>query len=213
MPTDTHMPGTELVLETGIAPLDPGTDPVANTLRHDQATRTPCPGLALQVLLERRVPARVDIDRRDMAKAFAHPVDLAGVIGRVHEIVEVGHARGTHRRKTDRHLAVMDRCRGHDGAHRHAAIGRVEMQLVANPADEEAFGVLLGPMIAGARRSSSICPSFMPSNCRSGRPATDSFATSSPLRGRLRLRFGVFADFGFGAGFSRPSIAVESRET
>ncbi len=41
------MAGAELVLETGIAPLDPGTDPVANTLRHDETAHAQCPGLVL----------------------------------------------------------------------------------------------------------------------------------------------------------------------
>ena len=62
------MTGTELVLETGIGPLDTGTDPVANALWHDEATHAPCPGLALQVLLEGRVAARVDIDQQNMAE-------------------------------------------------------------------------------------------------------------------------------------------------
>ena len=51
----------------------------------------------------------------------------------------------------------------------------------------------------------------MPPDWRSRRPG--SLSASSPLRGRPRLRFGFFAAAGFGAGFSRPSIAVESRET
>ena len=56
--------------------------------------------------------------------------------------------------------------------------------------------------IAGGR-SASIC----------GRLSSQTFQCSSPLRGRprLRRRFG-FAAFGFGAAFSRASIAVASRE-
>ena len=59
-------------------------------------------------------------------------------------------------------------------------------------------------------RSASICGRLIVS-CRSSR--LGSFACSSPLRGRprLRRRFG-FAAFGFGDGFSRASIAVASRE-
>ncbi len=90
---DTHMAGAELVLEAGVDPLDPGTDPVANTLWHDKTGHTPCPGLVLQVLLELLVTTRVDINQRDMAKTLAHPVDLAGITGRVHEVIEVGRRR------------------------------------------------------------------------------------------------------------------------
>ena len=47
-------------------------------------------------------------------------------------------------------------------------------------------------------------------SCRSSR--LGSFARASPLRGRPRLRRFGFAAFGFGAAFSRASIAVASRE-
>ena len=71
-----------------------------------------------------------------------------------------------------------------------------------------ALGVALGADIAGPRRSASICGRLIVS-CRSSR--LGSFARASPLRGRprLRRRFGFAA---FGAGFSRASIAVASRE-
>ena len=74
-----------------------------------------------------------------------------------------------------------------------------------------ALGVaLLVPTSQALGRSASICGRLIVS-CRSSR--LGSFACSSPLRGRprLRRRFG-FAAFGFGAGFSRASIAVASRE-
>ena len=58
-------------------------------------------------------------------------------------------------------------------------------------------------------RSASICGRLIVS-CRSSR--LGSFARASPLRGRPRLRRFGFAAFGFGAGFSRASIAVASRE-
>ena len=58
-------------------------------------------------------------------------------------------------------------------------------------------------------RSASICGRLIVS-CRSSR--LGSFARASPLRGRPRLRRFGFAAFGFGAAFSRASIAVASRE-
>ena len=73
-----------------------------------------------------------------------------------------------------------------------------------------ALGVALAADIAGPRqRSASICGRLIVS-CRSSR--LGSFARASPLRGRPRLRRFGFAAFGFGAGFSRASIAVASRE-
>ena len=78
-----------------------------------------------------------------------------------------------------------------------------DVQLVPDPGGGMALGVALGADIAGPHRSASICGRFIVS-CRSSR--LGSFACSSPLRGRprLRRRFG-FAAFGFGAGFSRAS--------
>ena len=73
-----------------------------------------------------------------------------------------------------------------------------------------ALALRLVPTSQALGRSASICGRLIVS-CRSSR--LGSFARASPLRGRprLRRRFG-FAAFGFGAGFSRASIAVASRE-
>ena len=79
---DADMAPAELVLEAGVGPLDTGTDPETHAPGVDMARRTPGPGLPVQLLLEFLVPARVDVDDRNMAKAFACLVDLPGVIGR-----------------------------------------------------------------------------------------------------------------------------------
>ena len=71
------------------------------------------------------------------------------------------------------------------------------------------FALRLVPTSQALGRSASICGRLIVS-CRSSRLA--SFARSSPLRGRPRLRCFGFAPFGFGRGFSRASIAVASRE-
>ena len=94
----------------------------------------------------------------------------------------------------------------HDAADGDPAIGRVDVQLVPDPGGM-APGVALVPTSLG--RSASICGRLIVS-CRSSR--LGSFACSSPLRGRPRLRRFGFAAFGFGAAFSRASIAVASRE-
>ncbi len=111
-----RMPNISLA---GVGPLDTGPDPEPHGLGIDMAYCTPGPGLPVPLLLEVLVPARIDIDDRNMAKPFAHLVDLPGIIGRVHEIVEIGHTPGGHHRQRDRDLAVMDGCRGEDGPQRH----------------------------------------------------------------------------------------------
>ena len=103
------MAPTELVFEAGVGSLDTGPDPKMHAPGIDMAGRTPSSGFPVPLLLEILVPARVDIDDRNMAKAFTHLVDLPGVIGNVHEIVEVRHTPGGYHRQRDRDLAVMDR--------------------------------------------------------------------------------------------------------
>ena len=116
MSADPDMAPAELILETGVGPLDTGTDPEPQAFGTDIACHPPGPGFPVQLLLENLVPARVDIDDRNMAKAFTHLVDPPGVISSVHEIVEVGHTPGGHHRQRDCDLAVMDRCRSENGA-------------------------------------------------------------------------------------------------
>ncbi len=85
-------------------------------------------------------------------RPFARPADPFRVMGRVHGIVETGHASGGDLRQGDRDLAVMDRGRGQDGAHRHAAIGRVKVKPASSPTDREALGVPPCAVAAGFRQ-------------------------------------------------------------
>ncbi len=52
----------------GVGPLDTGPDPEPHGLGIDRAYCTPGPGLPVSLLLEVLVPARIDIDDRNMAK-------------------------------------------------------------------------------------------------------------------------------------------------
>src|SRR5207344_3168685 len=63
----------------------------------------------------------------------------------VHEIVEIGDAAGRDGRQRDRHLAVVQRGGGQKARYRNVAVGRVDVQLVADPARLVALGITLGP--------------------------------------------------------------------
>ena len=153
VPANPNTAPVELVLEAGVGPFDTAADPVTHAPGIDMACRTPGPGLLIPPLLEILVPARVDMDDRNMAKAFTHLGCLPGVIGSVHEIIEVGHTPGGgHRRQRNRDLAVMDGCVREDGTQRYTAVCRIEMQLVAPPGLQEPLRVLLRPVIAGLRQ-------------------------------------------------------------
>ncbi len=145
MSADADMAPATLILEAGVGPLDTGPDPDPHGLGIDMAYCTPVPGLPVSRLLEVLVPARIDIDDRHMAKPFTHLVDLPGIIGRVHEIVEIGHTPGGHHRQRDRDLAVMDGCRGENGPQRHPAVCCVDRQLVTAPSLQDPLAVFFAP--------------------------------------------------------------------
>ena len=71
MSANPDLAPAELVLEAGIGLLDSGADPESHAAWFDMAGRT----ATGQLLLELPLPARVDIDDRNMAKAFACLVD------------------------------------------------------------------------------------------------------------------------------------------
>ena len=104
----------------------------------------------------------------------------------------------------------MDGGRGEDGAERHAAVGRVDVELVARQVSRTPRAFLFVSRSQAFGRSSSIASRLMPFACRSRRESA--FGLSSPLRGRPGRRFGVSV-FGFAVAAFRLSMAVESRDT
>jgi hypothetical protein len=116
--------------------------------------------------------------------------DLGYIIGAVHQVVEVGHTAGGHRRQRDRNLAVVQRSGGQHGADRQIAIGYIEMQLVADPADRMALGVATAMLIerlAVDKQLRRLCgwehPGELPSEATFSRAFAE-FARSA-LPGRL----------------------------
>ncbi len=146
-----YMAGAELVLEPGIGPLDGGTDAVSDGSGIGMAGSAPGPGLSVPGLLEGLVPSGVGVDERDVAEPFADLVYLARIIGGVHEVVEVHDPPCGHGGQGDGSLGVMDGGRSEDGAERHAAVGRVDMELVSPPSLQHAPGVPLCPPVAELR--------------------------------------------------------------
>ena len=57
MSADPDMAPAELILETGVGPLDTGTDPEPQAFGTDIACHPPGPGFPVQLLLENLVPA------------------------------------------------------------------------------------------------------------------------------------------------------------
>lgn len=103
-----------------------------------------------------------------------------------------------------------------DETDRNGAIGRIDVQLVADPSLLMSLGVALAADIA---RAPKVLDHLRPGSSPAGaQTARGSFGgRCSPLRGGggvggPRLRFGWAGCGGFGVRFSPPSIDIESRE-
>ena len=84
-----------------------------------------------------------------MAERLALGVNGGGVIGGVHEIVEIGDARAGHGHQGNGDLTVVNGGRGQHAGDGDLAAGDVDMQLVADPGLLVALAVFLGADIAG----------------------------------------------------------------
>src|SRR4029077_7734359 len=85
------------------------------------------------------------VDDRHVTESMAPLRDLRRIIGAVHQVVETGHPLGGQRCKRDCPLAVGQRGGGQKARYRNVAVGRVDVQLVADPARLVALGITLGP--------------------------------------------------------------------
>src|SRR4029077_17617800 len=85
------------------------------------------------------------VDDRHVTESMAPLRDLRRIIGAVPQGVAPGHPLGGQRCKRDCHLAVVQRGGGQKARYRNVAVGRVDVQLVADPARLVALGITLGP--------------------------------------------------------------------
>ena len=84
-----------------------------------------------------------------MSERLAVRSDLGGIIGRVHQVIQVGDPGRSHGGQRNRDLAVIHRGRGQDTTERNPAVARVDMQFVADPGFFISLGVAFGADITG----------------------------------------------------------------
>src|SRR5271168_4649153 len=92
--------------------------------------------------------AEVAIDDRHMAERLSVVMNSGGVVGRIHQIVEIGDAGAGHGHQGNGDLTVVDGSRGQHAGDRDLAAGDVEMQFVAVPGFLVALAVFLAADIA-----------------------------------------------------------------
>ena len=148
--------------------------------------------------------AKVAVDDRSMAERLALVMDGGGVVGGIHEIVEIGDAGAGHGHQGNGDLTVVDGGRGQHAGDRDLAAGHVEVEFVPGPGLLVALAVFLAADSQAVGRSASIWPRFCVA-CRSRRVGSG-LGRCSSLRGRPRLRGGEGLSGGGGSPF--PSLAV-----
>ena len=84
-----------------------------------------------------------------MAQRPALVVDRGGVVGRVHEIVEIRDAGARHGHQGNGDLAVVDAGRGQHAGDRDLAAGHVDVEFVPGPGLFVALAVFLAADVAG----------------------------------------------------------------
>ena len=120
----------KIVLEVGEGALGGASLLIAYLLGRTQADPLPPPGLGADSRFAGGV-SRMGLDQGNVAERAARGPDLRGVVGRIHQIVEVGHPACRHGRQRDRRLAVVQAGRGQQRGDRDVAVGHVQVQLVA----------------------------------------------------------------------------------
>src|SRR5271154_3594167 len=146
---DTEKSGTELVFQTGVDAFVHGgeiLDPVVEVGDVDELEAL---DLAAPFGLALVVGAKVAVDDGGVAERPALIVDGGGVVGGVHEIVEIGDAGAGHGHQGNGDLAVVDGGRGQHAGDRDLAAGHVDVEFVPGPGLFVALAVFLAADVAG----------------------------------------------------------------
>src|SRR5271165_6020767 len=99
--------------------------------------------------LDLMLGAKVAVDDRRVAERTAVVMNGGGVVGGVHEIVEIGNPRAGHGHQGNGDLTVVNGVRSQHAGDGDLAASDVDMQLVADPGFLVALAVFLGADIAG----------------------------------------------------------------
>src|SRR5271165_326478 len=149
---DAEKSGAELVFQTGVDAFGHGAEIVDQVVEVGHVDELQALDLAAPFGLALVVGAKVAVDDGGVAERPALGVDRGGVVGGVHEIVEIGDAGARHSHQGDGDLAVVDGGRGQYAGDRDLAAGHVDVEFVPGPGLFVALAVFLAADVAGGRQ-------------------------------------------------------------
>src|SRR5271166_560185 len=146
---DAEKSGAELVFQTGVDAVGHGAEIVDQVVEGGHVDELVALDLAAPFGLAFVVGAKVPVDDGGVAERPALVVDRGGVVGGVHEIVEIGDAGARHGHQGNGDLAVVDGGRGQHAGDRDLAAGHVDVEFVPGPGLFVALAVFLAADVAG----------------------------------------------------------------
>src|SRR5271165_3439784 len=146
---DAEKSGAELVFQTSVDGFGHGAEIVDQVVEVGHVDELQALDLAAAFGLGLVVGAKVAVDDGGVAERPALVVDRGGVVGGVHEIVEIGDAGAGHGHQGNGDLAVVDGGRGQQAGDRDLAAGHVDVEFVAGPGLFVALAVFLAADVAG----------------------------------------------------------------
>ena len=146
---DAEKSGAELVFQTGVDAFGHGAEIVDQVVEVGHVDELQALDFAAPFGLGLVVGAKVAVDDRSVAQRPALVVDRGGVVGGVHEIVEIGDAGARHGHQGNGDLAVVDGGRGQHAGDWDLAAGHVDVEFVPGPGLFVALAVFLAADVAG----------------------------------------------------------------
>src|SRR5271166_1441066 len=146
---DAEKSGAELVFQTGVDAFGHGAEIVDQVVEVGHVDELQALDLAAPFSLALVVGAKVSVDDGGVAERPAVGVDRRGVVGGVHEIVEIGDAGAGHGHQGNSDLAVVDGGRGQHAGDRDLAVCHVDVEFVPGPGLFVALAVFLAAEVAG----------------------------------------------------------------
>src|SRR5271166_361261 len=219
---DAEKSGAELVFQTGVDAFGHGAEIVDQVVEVGHVDELQALDLAAPFGLALVVGAKVAVDDGGVAERPALVVDRGGVVGGVHEIVEIGDAGARHGHQGNGDLAVVDGGRGQHAGDRDLAAGHVDVEFVPGPGLFVALAVFLAADVAGGGQvGEQLAEVLHDLPLETRRLRLRPRFVLAWMRGRPRLRGGGGLSGAGGSslpslalfwtGFSRASISVASR--